>query len=97
MSQLTLVLQQQFKIIYFFFLLGVTFLCFSECISECVFIKYYEFKLFTMKNIFASNNKKSDSKTFGLELLSEKEMLSVRGGYDKPISRPKDSYDYEEE
>jgi hypothetical protein len=49
-----------------------------------------------MKNIFASNNKKSDSKTFGLELLSEKEMLNVRGG-SKPKSRPRDSYDYEEE
>ena len=50
-----------------------------------------------MKNIFASNNKKRDSKVFGLELLSEKDMLNVRGGYQKPKSRPKDAYDYEEE
>lgn len=50
-----------------------------------------------MKNIFASNNKKSDSKTFGLELLSEKEMLNVRGGYSKPTSRPRSAYDYEDE
>jgi hypothetical protein len=50
-----------------------------------------------MKNIFTSNNKKGDSKTFGLELLSEIEMLNVRGGYSKPKTRPKDAYDYEEE
>ena len=50
-----------------------------------------------MKSIFASNNEKRDSKVFGLELLTEKEMLRVRGGFEKPISRPKDDYDDEEE
>jgi len=44
-----------------------------------------------MKSIFASN-KKRDSKVFGLELLSEKEMLKVRGGT-RPKTRPKDEYD----
>ncbi|NQU53268.1 MAG: hypothetical protein HQ522_12100 [Bacteroidetes bacterium] len=48
--------------------------------------------------IFASNNEKKDSKVFGLELLTEKEMLNVRGGVDsKPRSRPNDGYDFEEE
>lgn len=50
-----------------------------------------------MKNIFTSINKKDDSKNFGFELLSEKEMLMVRGGDLKPRSRPRDEYDYEEE
>ncbi len=50
-----------------------------------------------MKSIFASNNEKRDSKVFGLELLTEKEMLNVRGGYEKPKSRPADPYDLEEE
>ena len=52
-----------------------------------------------MKSIFASNNKKRDSKVFGMELLNEKEMLNVRGGTTPiiPSSRPKDAYDFEEE
>lgn len=50
-----------------------------------------------MKRTFAPNNEKRDSKVFGLELLSEKEMLNVRGGYSKPRSRPRDIYDYEED
>lgn len=48
-----------------------------------------------MKSIFASNSKKRDSKVFGLELLSEKEMLQVRGGT-KPKTKPRDEYDLEE-
>ncbi len=52
-----------------------------------------------MRSIFAYNSKKGDSKVFGIELLSENEMLSVRGGVEdeKPRSRPKDVYDFEEE
>lgn len=52
-----------------------------------------------MRSIFASTSKKRDSKVFGIELLSENEMLSVRGGVEdeKPRSRPKDEYDFEEE
>lgn len=49
-----------------------------------------------MKSIFASSNVKKESKVFGFELLSENEMLNVRGGNDeKPKSRPKDIYDDE--
>lgn len=64
----------------------------------CV-IKYYEIKLFIMKSMFAFNNEKSSSKVFGFEVLSEKEMLKVRGGGEpeKPKSRPKDEFDEEEE
>lgn len=49
--------------------------------------------------MFASTSKKRDSKVFGIELLSENEMLKVRGGVgeEKPKSRPKDIYDFEEE
>ena len=56
-------------------------------------------KLFTMRSMFASTSKKRDSKVFGIELLSENEMLKVRGGVgeEKPKSRPKDIYDFEEE
>ena len=52
-----------------------------------------------MRNIFASNSEKRNSKFFGIELLSENEMLNVRGGVEKekPKSRPKDIYDFEEE
>lgn len=52
-----------------------------------------------MKSIFAFSNEKSDSKVFGFEVLSENEMLKVRGGGEpeKPKSRPKDEFDYEEE
>ena len=51
-----------------------------------------------MKSIFAFKSEKRDSKVFGLELLNEKEMLNVRGGVDKkPISRPRDEYDWEED
>ena len=48
--------------------------------------------------MFASTSKKRDSKVFGIELLSENEMLNVRGGVEreKPKSRPKDEYDFEE-
>ena len=52
-----------------------------------------------MKNIFGPNSKKRDFKVFGIELLSENEMLNVRGGTMpiKPKSRPKNEYDFEEE
>ena len=52
-----------------------------------------------MKSILAFNSKRGDSKVFGIELLSENEMLNVRGGVEreKPKSRPKDAYDFEEE
>ena len=52
-----------------------------------------------MRNLFISTSKKRDSKVFGIELLSENEMLNVRGGVgeEKPKSRPKDEYDFEEE
>jgi hypothetical protein len=52
-----------------------------------------------MKSIFASINEKSDSKVFGFEILSENEMLKVRGGAEpeKPKTRPRDEFDYEEE
>ncbi len=52
-----------------------------------------------MRNLFTSISKRRDSKVFGIELLSESEMLSVRGGVEKekPRSRPKDEYDFEEE
>ncbi len=52
-----------------------------------------------MRSIFTSSSKKRDSKSFGIELLSENEMLNVRGGVEreKPKSRPKDEYDFEEE
>ena len=51
-----------------------------------------------MRGMFAFNSKKRDSKIFGIELLSENEMLNVRGGVEKekPRSRPKDEYDFEE-
>ena len=51
-----------------------------------------------MRNIFVSDSKKGDTKVFGIELLSENEMLNVRGGVEKqkPKSRPKDAYDFEE-
>lgn len=49
-----------------------------------------------MKSIFTSNNEKRDSKSFGLELLTDKEMLNVRGG-GRPQARPKDEYEYEED
>ena len=49
--------------------------------------------------MFASISKKRDSKVFGIELLTETEMLKVRGGTgdEKPKSRPKDAYDLEDE
>jgi len=52
-----------------------------------------------MKSIFASINEKNDPKVFGFEILSENEMLQVRGGAEpeRPKSRPKDEFDYEEE
>ncbi len=52
-----------------------------------------------MRSIFASKSKKRDSKVFGIELLSENEMLKVRGGTEpeKPKSRPIDAYDLEDE
>jgi hypothetical protein len=50
-----------------------------------------------MKSIFASNNEKKEFKVFGFELLSEQDMFKVRGGDEKPKSRPKDDYPVEEE
>jgi hypothetical protein len=52
-----------------------------------------------MKSVFKLTSEKRDSKFFGIELLSENEMLNVRGGVEKekPRSRPKDAYDFEEE
>ncbi len=52
-----------------------------------------------MKSIFTSNSKERDSKVFGIELLSENEMLNVRGGTepDKPLTKPVDEYDDEDE
>ena len=65
----------------------------------CVLFSITKLKLFNMKSIFAFNNEKSDSKVFGFEILSENEMLKVRGGTDpeKPKSRPIDEFDYEQE
>lgn len=48
-----------------------------------------------MKSIFASNNKKRDSKVFGFEVLTNNEMLKVRGGI-KPKTRPVDDFDISE-
>ncbi len=50
-----------------------------------------------MKNLLGSFKKRS-TKTVGFELLSENEMLQVRGGSDrtKPSSRPRDIFDTEE-
>jgi len=52
-----------------------------------------------MKNLFGFNKSKENTNVAGFELLSENEMLIVRGGTEptKPISRPKDIYDFEEE
>ena len=50
-----------------------------------------------MKNLLGSFKKRS-VKVAGFELLSEKEMLQVRGGNDRsrPSSRPRDIFDTEE-
>lgn len=52
-----------------------------------------------MENLFSFTSKRKNTKVFGFELLSENEMLKVRGGTVpiKPKSRPKDEYDFEEE
>jgi hypothetical protein len=51
-----------------------------------------------MKNLFGSF-KSRESKVNGFELLTENEMMIIRGGTEpiKPKSRPRDVYDYEEE
>ena len=51
-----------------------------------------------MKNLFGFNKSKENN-VAGFELLSENEMLIVRGGTEptRPISNPKDIYDFEEE
>ena len=48
-----------------------------------------------MKKKVASIRGEKNSKAFGFELLSEKEMLNVRGG-GRPRPRSKDEYDLEE-
>jgi hypothetical protein len=50
-----------------------------------------------MKNLLGSF-KSRESKVSGFELLSEKEMLVIRGGTEpiRPKSRPREVYDYEE-
>jgi len=51
-----------------------------------------------MKNLLGIF-KSSESKDNGFELLTDNEMLIIRGGAEpiKPKSRPRDVYDYEEE
>ncbi len=50
-----------------------------------------------MKRIFGNNKSEENFNSF--ELLSDNEMFTVRGGVEplKPISRPRDVYDFEEE
>jgi hypothetical protein len=50
-----------------------------------------------MKSI--SGNFKLNEKVIGFELLNENEMQIIRGGIEptKPVSRPREVYDWEEE
>lgn len=50
-----------------------------------------------MKNILGFNT--IEKSVSGIEFLNESEMLIIRGGTEptKPISRPKDVYDFEDE
>lgn len=51
-----------------------------------------------MKNLLGSF-KSRDSKVNGFQLLTENEMLVIRGGAEpiRPKSRPREVYDYEEQ
>jgi len=94
-----MVLRRQFNIISFFLTIkGLPFYSFQNILlNVCLF--YFTIKLFTMRNMFVPISKKRDSKVFGIELLTENEMLKVRGGTEpeKPKSRPIDAYDLEDE
>ncbi len=50
-----------------------------------------------MKSILGNNKSRENLNSF--ELLTENEMLTVRGGAEpiKPTSRPRDIYDFEDE
>ncbi len=79
---------------HFFYKMGVTFLSFKEYISECVFIKFNELIYITMKRVQGQ----STENTFGFEVLSNEEMIQLRGGEEtKPKSRDRDVFDLEEE
>ena len=50
-----------------------------------------------MKSLFGFNNKENN--VTGFEFLNDSEMLNIRGGVEptKPVSKPKDIFDFEEE
>jgi len=79
---------------HFFYKKGVTFFAFKEYISECVFIKFNELIYITMKRVQGQ----STEITFGFEVLSNEEMIMLRGGEEtKPKSRDVDVWDVEEQ
>ncbi len=77
--------------------MGVTFLPFSEYISECVFIKFNKSIYITMKRVQGQSTENT-FKSLGFEVLTTAEMNTIKGGTDaKPTTRPRDIFDLEEE
>ena len=79
------------KKIILFLICGLPFPVFRNIYIECVFFKFNELNLFTMKRF--SFNSKEKRNFSGIEVLNATEMLKVRGGDDQPPSRRKDLID----